>query len=574
MKDDAILGIGDVIGDFERYAPLLLIKHKTTRRLISFHPDMWNPGQRKLHDRIEQMRRDGELLWLIVLKARQEGVSTYSEARIFHSTVTNPNTNSLILADSAEKAAYVFDMCRTMYEKLPDYMRPAKRYLSKDEGLVFDTPDGKGLKSSISIATALGDSPGQSMTIHQAHVTEAASFRDFDRLFSVFIPSIPHIPGALVLVETTAKGAGTQFHAEWKKAKDGESIFKPLFLSWLDMPSYSHPIFPEDDMSPENEEEARLYAGGATQGQVKWCRFMIHKAFRGNVDNFNEQYPDTDEKAFIVSGSTVFDRYRLMKAYGGCSEPKDKREVLVREKKGWNDVIWATQERKDGRLWIWKHPEKGRSYRIGADVSEGVGKDYSALGVFDEKGMEQVAEWRSNRISAIDFAMTVVGVARYYSDAKIVIETNNHGHSTQAEARRLYWNFYRHTHVDRFANIETDKLGWQTTPSSKPLLTGYMTHCVAEGNWKLNSKRLLEEMMVFMDDGKSGSAAAGHHDDLLMAAMMAMYTAYQDGTIYDFGDGASQKLDDMDANVYYPYDPGVASGEIFEEREDEEWMNF
>lgn len=541
--------------NFEQFCKLLKIKHKTQRKLVSFDPAGWYPSQKMFHDEIEKKILASQPQWFLVLKARQEGISTYSEARIFHNTILWPNTNSVILADKKDRSEYIFGMCQTFYDNLPKIIKPEKKYSSKKE-LVFDTKDGKGLKSSISVATALDPYVGQSMTIQNLHVSEAASFPYLETVFTTLIPTIPHTPETLVIVESTAKGAATEFHHEWRMAKEGKSIFTPIFFAWFVMPEYSMPL-EEGEKFLMTEDEERLHKTyHLVPEQLKWRRFTIEKKYRGNEEQFNQEYPENDEVAFIISGTTVFNKDRLKLAYDNTEAPKLKAEVQTRMKDAYN-LAFNISPRSDGRLWIWGEPDKKHTYRVAVDVSWGVGQDFSAIEIFDTSTKEQAAEWQGY-VDPIRLAEVAVAIAKWYNDAKLVIELNGPGLGTHVEAKRFYWNFYRHKYLDKFSNKETDKINWETTPTFKRMLISYTEHCVNEGEWKIKSERLAAELLVYMREytryGDMGGAAPGFHDDLVMAFMIAIYTAYQDGEIYERPVDIKRKLKIAGAQQYYDYD--------------------
>ena len=49
---------------------------------------------------------------------------------------------------------------------------------------------------------------------------------------------------------------------------------------------------------------------------------------------------------------------------------------------------------EDESFWIWKYPQDGKSYIMGADVARGDGSDFSACHVFESDTMIQCAEFK------------------------------------------------------------------------------------------------------------------------------------------------------------------------------------
>ena len=83
------------IEDFPYYASTLLKIKTVHAQLVSLN---LNSPQQRLHVILDNMRLNRRLQRVIVLKARREGISTYCEARIFHASHLNENTDSVIIA--------------------------------------------------------------------------------------------------------------------------------------------------------------------------------------------------------------------------------------------------------------------------------------------------------------------------------------------------------------------------------------------------------------------------------------------------------------------------------------------
>jgi ribosomal protein S18 acetylase RimI-like enzyme len=526
------------IKNFENYSRFLKVKHKIEKTLFKFTPDRWYPAQKLFHRIIEDSFERQKLPWFLVLKARQEGISTYSEARIFHLAVTNSNSNAIVLADNNERAQYIFDMCKTFYDYLPQILKPEVKYSTKKE-LVFDTKEGTGIKSSIRIATSFDPFVGQSMCLNAVHTSEAASFPYLNQVFTTLIPAVPHsVENTLIIIESTAKGAGMEFHQEWQLAKKCKSIFQAVFIPWFLLSEYTlneklpeYELFKPLQLTPIEQgikrSAERDYNIEITPGQFAWRRFMIEKAYRGDEDGFAQEFPSTDEEAFIVTGNTAFNKKRLKETYNNRTPPKFKAKIeyvlLDYEIRG--KII----EQENGELWIWKEPRRGKIYRIGVDPASGQeGRDWTAMQVIDEIEKEQVAEFQGY-VDPIRTAHLTLALAQFYNNAKVVIEIN-YGLGCQVEAKRYYWNFYRHKYLDRITDKPTEKVGFDSTYTFKKELIGYGQYVFDEGLYKIHSERLIEELLTFVQ--KPGmalaSAAPGCHDDLVMSFLIAIYTAYQD----------------------------------------------
>ena len=159
------------ITDFPYYAKSLLKIKDINANLV---PLNLNPPQARLHIVMDNMIQNRRLQRVIVLKARREGISTYAEARIFHCSHLNENTDSVVIAHEKDSGSHIFEMCRLYYECLPVELRPMTRYSSKKE-LVFENPDkveriqNPGMRSSIEVLTAGKKNVARGASYHNLH---------------------------------------------------------------------------------------------------------------------------------------------------------------------------------------------------------------------------------------------------------------------------------------------------------------------------------------------------------------------------------------------------------------------
>lgn len=98
---------------------------------------LWD-SQLMLLEVIDKKWKAKEAIWLLILKARQLGISTICEGIILYLTIFNKNWNSLLLADVPGRTEYIFEMARNGLESLPWWMRPERRYNVKGHHMIFD----------------------------------------------------------------------------------------------------------------------------------------------------------------------------------------------------------------------------------------------------------------------------------------------------------------------------------------------------------------------------------------------------------------------------------------------------
>lgn len=542
------------IDDFRYYSRVLQIKTKDRRR-VRFTE--WWEAQEIFHHHWEARLKKNQPIRFIILKARQEGISTYTEGRIFQQVSTVANTNALILSHDVDSAGKIFEMSRGFYEGLPEAMRPMKRYSNKKE-LRFENPDEKtrlqdpGLQSFIEIQTAGKWEPSRGGMYHCVHFSEAAFYPDnATDLVAAIIPMVPMIPGTIIVYESTANGMNNDFYDDWEAAVNGESMFEPLFIPWFKLSDYALGF---DDKKQEREWVKSLDAEERdimrrytlTPAQMRWRRAKIGE-MRGDTDRFCQEFPATPEEAFIFHGTPIFPRSALKRQK--AKNPRRSCDISIEKLSIYNDL--------DGLLDIWEEPEPGAEYVIGVDVASGEGEDFSCGEVLKRtwpNGLaEQVAEWHG-KVDPVALAKLMVILARYYNEAMVSIELNNHGFTTQAEAKNFYWNFYRWQYLDRLGgNKLTDKIGWQTTLSTKPLLVDRMVATLDADLIIIRSQRLLDEMWKYIRvPGSMSFEAERGHDDRVMASMIALFTMYATQPGLDFDHMNIQPKKAISARIILP----------------------
>ena len=516
------------VDDFEYYAANLL-KIKTIDAELK--PLVFNSPQQKFWKVLTDLRKTGKLPRIIVLKARREGISTISEGIIFHAAHFNENTEAVVISHEKDSGNKIFNMCRLFYDCLPPKLRPMTKYSNRHQ-LVFANPDIKtsdrnpGLRSSIEVITAGKKDVARSAGYHLLHCSEVSSWPFADEVISGLIPTIPKTPKSLIVYESTAKGIGNFFHAEWERAENGESNFYPFFLSWFDMPEYRHSFYSPKERyafgEKLNDEEKELTVNfSLSLEQLYWRRLTIAD-LKGDVELFRQEYPSTAEEAFIVSGVPVFDRKKLRVMSQKTSDPLFRGDI------GKNNLLPNDQ----GSLKIWLHPQKNQVYSLGVDVADGgEGGDYSCIQVWKKLPSpytaEQVAEWHGH-LDPYNFAHVAASLGRYYNEALVGVETNAHGLATLNELQRDYWNLYRSEHFDRYKNTRVNKLGWETTNRSKKMLISFMTHCIQDLSIVVHSKDLIRECMTFLRNAQgTADAQSGGHDDRVMSGMIGLFVLHQ-----------------------------------------------
>jgi hypothetical protein len=166
-----------------------------------------------------------------------------------------------------------------------------------------------------------------------------------------------------------------------------------------------------------------------------------------------------------------------------------------------------------------------------ADVARGDGADYSACHVLDVETVTQVAEYKG-KLSPKEFGNVLVGLSSEYNDALLVVENASMGWSTieqilEREYRNLYYspkseNMTVESYMSKFENNQLVP-GFIMSLKTRPLVVAKMTEYIRERLVIIKSKRLLEELRVFIWKNGRAEAQSGYNDDLIMSFCIALY---------------------------------------------------
>lgn len=502
-----------------------LLRIRTKQQKIA--PLRLNEAQEHLYGVIRKEAAGGKPIRLIVLKGRQEGISTVTEGLMFQDTATRSGVKTLIVAHDTQATANLFKMNKLFYDCLPRWAQPMRKNSNAKE-LVFENPTKDeeekrrrpGLRSSIRCQTAGKGGVGRSDTLTNVHISEYAFWpKNKDELLLGIMQTVPNDRNTMVVIESTANGYD-HFKTLWDGAVSGENQWVPVFLPWYMEKGYRMAVTGQETWTKEEEALRRDF--GLDEEQLQWRRWCIKANCGGDAALFRQEYPNTPEEAFLLSGEPFFDNAALAVLRQRVPEPKEVGEFVydAPEELGERPQGWAFRPKKGGCVRIWREPEVGVPYVLGGDTA-GEGSDRFTAVVLDNRTGEQVAELQMV-LSEIQYARQVYCLGRYYNDALCAIEVN---FSTYPEKKLEEWNYpnlYQRERFDTYKNVMQKSLGWTTTPKTRPQMLATLHTVMEESPETVRSQWLLGEMITFIyDENRKPQAAAGEHDDLVMAAAMA-----------------------------------------------------
>lgn len=515
----------------------LKIRNKQSQ-LVNFTP---NEAQLEFNRIIDEDTKKGKPHRYIILKARQLGMSTFTEGYIYHDTSNNELRNSLIIAHEEKATQNLFSMSKLFYEECPLVIRPMKKY-SNGKELAFENPtsndeeklDDPGLRSKITIATAGTSDTGRSGTYHNIHVSEVAFFPNPENTMTALMQCVPDEPNTFVCLESTANGVGGYFYDMWYAACRGENSFTPIFFPWFKEKNYTKEFFTEEekaafieyvDSTYKDESGKEIHTDewllkeqfNLTYEQLNWRKYAIADKCGGDIEMFKQEYPATPEEAFISSGRPRFNLNSVKEYELNCCSPNIVCDLF----RSGNKITYSRHDK--GLFKIWIPPEEGMTYSVGVDVAEGLATgDYSVAIVMDEK-LNVCAKWRGH-IDPDLFGDELVKIGILYNEAYLAIESNNHGLTTiKSVLNKEYYNLFYAKSYDKVNDTMTKKVGWVTNRKTKPMAIDKLAEFIREkflGLWDMEIVRELYSYVI--DDKGATNAQEGMHDDCVMSLAIAL----------------------------------------------------
>lgn len=179
-------------------------------------------------------------------------------------------------------------------------------------------------------------------------------------------------------------------------------------------------------------------------------------------------------------------------------------------------------EEPDGFIKVYKKPEAGVPYVIGADTA-GFGSDSFVAQVLDNRTGEQVATLR-HQFDEDVFAKQIYCLGMWYNEALIGIETNFSTYPVMELERLKYNNQYVRETMDDYTHTLKRSFGFNTNSKTRPVILSELIKLVREDVTLFNDRTTLEEMLTFVrgDDYKP-QAENGAHDDCIMSLAIAEY---------------------------------------------------
>lgn len=445
----------------------------------------------------------------ISLKARQIGITWLAGGLALWTLLYTPGSQVLIVSIKEEEAVKVVNRIWDMLQSLPGFLLNGAKTIKPSRGrptaeIQLQFPDGR-----VSVLRGLTSTPsaGHGSTAALVILDEYSRQTYASETWKAVLPTTQG--GGRVLVVSTGngvsneRGGGNFFHYLWVNADDAG--IKKRFLPW--------------DLHPERDEI--------------WYR--VHAEAIPDPAERAEQYPRTEQEAFILTGRPYFDVTILQEyAKHHLAKPLYRLDFQTTLRNG--EVKASLAKWDQGLIRVYSEPDRWGAYAIGADVATGRGQDFSCAYVVDLATMELAAEFHG-KLDADLYATQLHFLGRWYNTATVAVETGGgYGDAVLIplrdgkEGRPAYPRLYRHQLSNRPDLPIAKPFGFPMSSKTRPHVISQLAKALRDRDLPWITGRLLAECGTFVhaDTHPSPRAQDGTNDDAVMACAVAleMYRLY------------------------------------------------
>lgn len=445
------------------------------------------PGGDKLLKPYDKQSELADLIqrehYVVVLKSRQIGISTITQAYIAWLIVFHDNVVAGVVSKDGKEATDFARAIRGMVEKLPLWMKPPKGLVgpgfAKRTEQSFILTNGSKVYAS-PVAPNAPDKTFRGKALTFLVIDEAAFIKFVEVAWTSMVSALSTsqmharkagIPYGTLVLSTPNKttGKGKWFFDLYSRSVSHNGIFKDFTIHWRDI------------------EQLR--------SDPKWYQTQCDL-----FDNDPKKIQQELELKFLPTEGSFFDSDVMEKLQEIPIQPIEILKLF------------------NGEVWKFAEPSSGRFYLIGVDTAPEFGDDKSAITVWDLETIEQVWEYQTKCLVA-DF-IKVVKVACSMYPGVVVIESNSYGNQV-VEAMNDS-DFMSMVYKEK----RGDKLlpGLATTGKTRPLMIDSLYSYISKYPEIVKSKRLALELigLVTKSSGRV-EADTGTHDDLALATSCAFY---------------------------------------------------
>ncbi len=407
----------------------------------------------------------------LVLASRQVGKSIISIGYILWYIVFHNDKYVAVLSKSAQAASEIMAKLKKSFLNLPQWLMPNVETWA---GTTIQLDNGSFISSHSTTENA-----GRSASANILFLDEFAFVPQniAQKFYTSAYPIISNSLYSKVIICSTPNGYN-HFYVMQDKAQKAENEYKLFTIYWNQVPGR--------DEKWKKQTIANLSMEAGVDGAK-----MFDQEYDLNFEN-------SDRKTIISGGI----------------QKKIANEISKQKH------IYLPGFESLDKLYVWEKPKMINDdtpyiYILSADVSEGVGGDYSTFSIFkiDTDSYDQIAVFRDNNINPIAFAELIHRISKVYNNAYIIVENNGPGQST---CDHLWHNLENETMI----HSQTKGIGFKTNKRSRDKGIIMMKEYLDSGTLKIRDIQTLNELSRFIKYKNKFQAEKGYHDDMVMTLVI------------------------------------------------------
>lgn len=371
---------------------------------------------------------------LLILKARQQGITSKTALKFLHRMLFIGHTQAVMASVQADKSELIGRILNICYERCPWWLAPGRtteragKMMEWDNGSILSIQSGmqptgiaQGWTPTCIHVSEFGDIPNPKKVIEEGLLRATHSSR---KLFMVF--------------EGTGNGNTGYFADKWRSSKEGwptkTSRLMPVFIPWPLAPE----LYPEDDWIRKFPVPESWIAGEAARKHIRRCELYIrstdylasvcgsnwtmpreqqwfwefnyleavkshttkkwfsqmpaddYEALTGNNDSvfdpevieIREQQRQPEYTAYAIAGDSIDDGFEPGES--AIDYSRERIPIQWTSHRGqhyeWTMIpLLPIDEDREldtfGKVLVFQEPKQGCDYSIGIDTADGLGKE-------------------------------------------------------------------------------------------------------------------------------------------------------------------------------------------------------
>lgn len=456
----------------------------------------------------EEYGEDMDGIREIVLKARQEGMSSFILALFAVDFILRPYSISICISHRKDSTDILFKKVKFYLDcYIRRLARDSAKATGQDEEKLYEqmqkeffSSNSKNLienkinKATFYIGTAGAKVGGRGGSARNVLFSECAFYQDTDLITAqeIVVGTAQQVPQGkgMIFIESTANGEGNFYQETWEQAERHESVYQPRFFGW-------------DEFYTE-----------------EWV--MEKRKEFPNDKLWKQEYPRTPEEAFVTSGTPYFDTMILNEMLKTAPDPLAKGKFAP---DGQLDQVYEDAE---AQVNIYRELEMGEQLVIFADPADS--NDYCAAVAFSKKHYDAPVVFNSIMESS-QFGYELQNMAKYIFNKtgmwpKLAVERNT-GQATIYVLKTLnYPDLFRMVDFSSSAgSYEKGQIGWVTTghitggelQGTRRKMLDDLALAIKQGQITLYDKVQIKQLKSFMIIKGRAQARSNQKDDLVMA---------------------------------------------------------